>query len=151
MAGRHHSKHRLPDLQCTLTGQAGEVPFFACVCDPELLLEGCSMKNYLYLIQNIRDNGDLYYAEHGEMGGLPDAIGYDTLPHARKFRTYEEAQAYIGAQLPAWARACHRIVALDAAAFAWQHQGISALLAAGALIPVHFLMPTPNQLRIWRH
>ena len=48
----------------------------------------------LYLIRNIRDT-DLYYAEHGEIGGVPDAVGYDEPLHAMKFRTYEEAQAYI--------------------------------------------------------
>ena len=29
----------------------------------------------LYLIRNTRDT-DLYYAEHGEIGGVPDAVGY---------------------------------------------------------------------------
>ena len=48
----------------------------------------------LYLIRNTRDT-DLYYAEHGEIGGVPDAVGYDEPLHAMKFRTYEEAQAYI--------------------------------------------------------
>ena len=48
----------------------------------------------LYLIRNTRDT-DLYYAEHGEIGGVPDAVGYDAPLHAMKFRTYEEAQAYI--------------------------------------------------------
>ena len=28
----------------------------------------------LYLIRNTRDT-DLYYAEHGEIGGVPDAVG----------------------------------------------------------------------------
>lgn len=30
----------------------------------------------LYLIRNTRDT-DLYYAEHGEIGGVPDAVGYE--------------------------------------------------------------------------
>ena len=51
----------------------------------------------LYLIRNTRDT-DLYYAEHGEIGGVPDAVGYDEPLHAMKFRTYEEAQAYIDKQ-----------------------------------------------------
>lgn len=33
----------------------------------------------LYLIRNTRDT-DLYYAEHGEIGGVPDAVGYDEPP-----------------------------------------------------------------------
>ena len=57
--------------------------------------------NYsLYLIQNTRDNGELFYAEHGEIGGVSDAIGYDTPQHARKFHTLQEAQDFIDAQLP---------------------------------------------------
>lgn len=31
----------------------------------------------LYLIRNTRDT-DLYYAEHGEIGGVPDAVGYSS-------------------------------------------------------------------------
>lgn len=53
-----------------------------------------AMAYSLYLIRNTRDT-DLYYAEHGEIGGVPDAVGYDEPLHAMKFRTYEEAQAYI--------------------------------------------------------
>lgn len=52
------------------------------------------MAHNLYLIRNIRDSDHLYYAEHGEMGGVPDAIGYDTPPHAMKFLTCQDAQAY---------------------------------------------------------
>ena len=37
----------------------------------------------LYLIRNTRDT-DLYYAEHGEIGGVPDAVGYDEPLHAMK-------------------------------------------------------------------
>lgn len=51
------------------------------------------MAHNLYLIRNIRDSDHLYYAEHGEMGGVPDAIGYDTPPHAMKFLTCQDAQA----------------------------------------------------------
>ena len=70
----------------------------------------------LYLIRNTRDT-DLYYAEHGEIGGVPDAVGYDEPLHAMKFRTYEEAQAYIDTQLPEWTRDCHRPAELTAFAF----------------------------------
>lgn len=35
----------------------------------------------LYLIRNTRDT-DLYYAEHGEIGGVPDAVGYSRLCRA---------------------------------------------------------------------
>ena len=53
------------------------------------------MERSLYLIRNVTDGSNLYYAEHGEMGGVPDAIGYDIPPHAMKFRTRDEAQDYI--------------------------------------------------------
>ena len=33
-----------------------------------------------------------FYAEHGEMCGVPDAVGYDTAVHARKFSSREAAQ-----------------------------------------------------------
>lgn len=39
----------------------------------------------LYLIRNTRDT-DLYYAEHGEIGGVPDAVGYHDLEIARMFQ-----------------------------------------------------------------
>lgn len=37
------------------------------------------MERSLYLIRNVTDSSNLYYAEHGEMGGIPDAIGYDMM------------------------------------------------------------------------
>ena len=37
------------------------------------------MERSLYLIRNVTDGSNLYYAEHGEMGGIPDAIGYPCL------------------------------------------------------------------------
>ena len=75
----------------------------------------------LYLIRNTRDT-DLYYAEHGEIGGVPDAVGYDEPLHAMKFRTYEEAQAYI-----------------DTSSRSGQEP-----------IPDRLLAPTPGRLRLWR-
>ena len=63
------------------------------------------MEHDLYLIQcNHMSGGMCYYAEHGEKCGVPDAVGYDTAAHARKFRTYEDAQTYIDTQMPEWAR-----------------------------------------------
>ena len=46
------------------------------------------MEHDLYLIQCDHMSGGMcYYAEHGEKCGVPDAVGYDTAAHARKFRT----------------------------------------------------------------
>lgn len=104
----------------------------------------------LYLIRNIRDTDHLYYAEHGEIGGVPDAVGYDEPLHAMKFRTYEEAQAYIDAQLPEWARDCHRPAELTASHFTWLGCGITAMLRSGNPIPDRLLAPTPGRLRLWR-
>ena len=108
------------------------------------------MAHNLSLIRNIRDSDHLYYAEHGEMGGVPDAIGYDTPPHAMKFLTCQDAQAYINTQLPEWARDCHRPVELTASHFTWLGCGITAMLRSGKPIPDRLLAPTPGRLRLWR-
>ena len=103
----------------------------------------------LYLIRNTRDTDHLYYAEHGEIGGVLDAVGYDEPLHAMKFRTYEEAQAYIDAQLPEWAKDCHRPAELTASHFTWLGCGITAMLRNRQPIPDRLLAPTPGRLRLW--
>ena len=108
------------------------------------------MGNSLYLIRNKRDDNTLFYAEHGEMGGVPDAIGYDSPEHARKFRTREEAQAYIDPQIPEWGRRCHQTVQFEASYFTWNCWGITSMLHACVPIPDHLMLPTPGRLRIWR-
>lgn len=109
------------------------------------------MEHSLYLICRSRGADHLYYAEHGEMGGLLDAVGYDELPHAMKFRTQEDAQMYIDTQLPEWARGCHRPVELTASNFTWPCQALATMLRCGVPIPDQLLLPTPGRLRIWQH
>ena len=67
-----------------------------------------------------------------------------------KFRTYEEAQAYIDAQLPEWAKDCHRPAELTASHFTWLGCGITAMLRNRQPIPDRLLAPTPGRLRLWR-
>ncbi|MPN18031.1 hypothetical protein SDC9_165389 [bioreactor metagenome] len=51
--------------------------------------------------------GPNYYAAHGSMGGVEDAIGYDEKMFARKFLTEDSAQAFIRDELPEWGRSIH--------------------------------------------
>ncbi len=104
----------------------------------------------LYLIERPgRDTDCRYYAEHGEMGGVPDAIGYDTAAHARKFRTEDDALRYIHTELPEWGKALHKPVGLGFADFNGD-VGLSATLWYGLEVPDDMLMPTTGRLRIWR-
>ena len=109
------------------------------------------MERSLYLIRNVTDGSNLYYAEHGEMGGVLDAIGYDIPPHAMKFRTRDEAQDYITTKLPEWARDCHKVAELDASDFTWLYWGFTSMIHAYEPIPDRLLQATPGRLRIWRH
>lgn len=105
----------------------------------------------LYLIERADKDADFrYYAEHGEMGGVPDAIGYETAVHAKKFRTEDEAQAFIRTQLPQWGRDFHRVVELDFTGCFWEGAELSAFLWFGITVPDKLLEPTPGRLRIWR-
>lgn len=90
-------------------------------------------------------------AEHGEMGGISDAIGYDIPPHAMKFRTREEAQDYINTKLPEWARDCRKVAELDALDFTWLYWGLTSMIHAYEPIPGRQLQATLGRLRIWRH
>ena len=113
----------------------------------------------LYLIRNTRDT-DLYYAEHGEIGGVPDAVGYDEPLHAMKFRTYEEAQAYIdtssrsGQETAIVRRSLPpRILPGSAVELRLCSAAASRSRALGRLgqpIPDRLLAPTPGRLRLWR-
>ena len=105
----------------------------------------------LYLIERTGEDLEYrFYAEHGEMGGVPDAIGYDTAAYARKFRTEAEAQTYISTRLPEWARGLHQPVALGAADFLWAASALSVMLQYGMEIPDQVLEPTTGRLRLWR-
>ena len=106
----------------------------------------------LYLIECFgKDTGCRYYAEHGEVGGIPDAIGYEIPCHARKFRTKEDAAHFICGELPAWGRELHRPVGFTFADF----DGADALqlrtmLWYGIEIPADMLEPTGGRLWLWR-
>ena len=87
-----------------------------------------------------------FYAEHGEMCGVPDAVGYDTAVHARKFSSREAAQRYIDNEMPAWARTEHHPVSCGL----WEAGSeLAVLISSGAPIPDKLLQATPGRLRIW--
>lgn len=105
----------------------------------------------IYLIERFGTNDDCrYYAEHGEMGGVSDAIGYDCIAHARKFRTEEDAQQFIRTELPEWGRELHKPIGLGMIDFFGVVAEISIMLRYGAEIPDDLLEPTAGRLRIWR-
>lgn len=99
-----------------------------------------------------RDTGCDFYAEHGEKAGVPDAIGYSEMEHARKFRSPEAAQAFIENELPAWGRKLHHPAPIPQ--FMFMSTGtmskIAGCLVRDGEIPHEFLEPTPGQLLIWR-
>ena len=105
----------------------------------------------IYLIERSGTNDDCrYYAEHGEMGGVSDAIGYDCLAHARKFRTEEDALRFIRTELPEWGRQLHKPIGLGVTNFIWVVSEIAVMLRHGIEIPADMLEPTAGRLRIWR-
>lgn len=94
----------------------------------------------LYLIERFdKDTDYRYYAEHGEVGGVPDAIGYDCPAHVRKFRTEDEALRFIHTELPEWGRTLHRPAALGFADFTWDALGLATLLWLGVPNDTHYL------------
>lgn len=106
------------------------------------------MRNELYLIEDLKGSSDCrYYAEHGELGGVPNAIGYDVPAHARKFRTEDDALNFIRTDLPEWGREHHRPVGISG--FIWDFPGLTALLDQGIDIPDEMLLPTAGRLRLW--
>lgn len=108
------------------------------------------MSSKVYLIEHVYDSGDCrFYAEHGEKGGVPDAIGYDCAAHARKFRTETDALDFIHTQMPEWGRTCHKPVAFSALDFVWDALGLAAILWLEEPIPEEMLASTANRLRIW--
>lgn len=109
------------------------------------------MSSKIYLIELCEKDGEYrYYAEHGEMGGIPDAIGYECSAHARKFRSEDEALHFLQTQLPQWGHEVHRVVGLDSDDFTWDGIGLAILLRENIPIPDKLLEPAPDRLRIWR-
>lgn len=109
------------------------------------------MDSKIYLIERTKETMDCrYYAEHGEIGGMPDAIGYETAAHARKFPTEDDALRFIQTELPEWGRALHQPTAINPAGFIFEAPELFTLLHHGASIPGHLLRPTSGRLRIWR-
>ena len=85
------------------------------------------------------------------MGGVEDAIGYGELADARKFLTREDAQTYIGNELPEWGRCLHH----PEAVFSWDLMFTNAALSAylnlpDVEIPPALLEPAKGRLLIWR-
>lgn len=109
------------------------------------------MYDKLYLIERVdKDTDYRYYAEHGEMGGIPDAIGYECPAHARKFRTKEDAQRFIQTDLPEWGLNLHRPIGFTFADFPLDATLLTNLLWFKMPIPEDMLKPTVGRLRLWR-
>lgn len=112
-------------------------------------MENTETKHVLYLIRCIGVSKKLCYAEHGEMGGIDDAIGYTEPQDAMKFRTREEAQEYIDTKLPEWGKTCHYPAEYCASDFMWHPIGTLLAFCSNEVIPDQMLQPTPDLLRIW--
>ena len=99
-----------------------------------------------------RGTGCDYYATHGEKGGVPDAIGYTEMTHARKFRSAEDAQAFVEYELPAWGRKLHHPVPIPYFQFmnTSTMSKIAGCLVRDSEIPDALLEPTPGRLLVWR-
>lgn len=110
------------------------------------------MGGRLYLIERLdKDTDYRYYAEHGEIGGVPDAIGYETPAHAKKFRTEEDALNFIRTELPEWGRELHKPARLCFADFDTADTlQLRTMLWYGLEIPDSLLEPTAGRLRLWR-
>ena len=110
------------------------------------------MGGRLYLIERMNKDTDYrYYAEHGEIGGVPDAIGYETPAHAKKFRTEEDALNFIRTELPEWGRELHKPAGLCFADFDTADAlQLRTMLWYGLEIPDSLLEPTAGRLRLWR-
>ncbi len=110
------------------------------------------MDGRLYLIERLdKDTDYRYYAEHGEIGGIPDVIGYEIPDHARKFRTEEDAMNFIRTELPEWGRELHKTTGLCFADFDTADAlQLRTMLWYGIEIPDSLLEPTAGRLRLWR-
>ncbi len=92
-----------------------------------------------------------YYAAHGEMGGVKDAIGYDEKAFARKFLTEEDAISFIGNELPEWGRAIHHAEEMELYEFMLRCPVLfSALLGNDEEALRLALEPPGHRLLIWR-
>jgi len=115
-------------------------------------MEGVQMDGQVFLIKRISADPyeNCFYAEHGEIGGVEDAIGYDSSPHARKFRTEADAQNFIQTQLPEWGRDLHKAVGFGFADFPLlEATELTAMLWYGTEIPDRLLAPTAGRIRLW--
>lgn len=115
-------------------------------------MDKTQMGGRLYLIERLdKDTDYRYYAEHGEIGGIPDVIGYEVPDHARKFRAEEEALNFIRTELPGWGRELHRPVGACFADFDTADAlQLRTMLWHGLEIPDSLLNPTVGRLRLWR-
>ena len=110
------------------------------------------MVSRLYLIERLdKDTDYRYYAEHGEIDGIPDVIGYEIPDHARKFRTEADALNFIRTELPEWGRELHKTTELCFADFdSADALQLRTMLWYGIEISDDLLEPTAGRLRLWR-
>ena len=117
-----------------------------------MVLFGIQTKDVFVIRRNDgRDTGCDFYATHGEKAGVPDAIGYTEMEHARKFRSAEDAQTFIENELPAWGRKVHHPAPIPRFLFCRTStmSKIGGCLIRGDEIPDELLEPMPSQFLIW--
>ena len=107
------------------------------------------MKSKSVFVIRSKEN-DGIYSTHGTMGGVEDAVGYGDLKDAKKFLSYEEAQAYIDNEIPEWARKRLNIAEVSASELLFVAPELSCLLRhSEEEIPSHLLEPVKGRLLMW--
>ncbi len=108
-------------------------------------------RSVFVISRNVERGGVNYYAAHGKMGGVKDAIGYDEKTFARKFLTEEDTASFIGNELPEWGRTIHHAEEMEL--YEIMHRCpilFSALLGDDEEALRLALEPPGNRLLIWR-
>lgn len=104
----------------------------------------------MYVLKSTRDQDD-YYVRHGEIGGVPDAVGYAEKQYARRFLSTKDAQDFLEQEIPVWARDLFEVesICLETdGVFFWPAACQAALWAQE--ITVDLLNPAGNRLLLWR-
>lgn len=104
----------------------------------------------LYVLKRIHCQ-DEYYVRHGEVGGVPDAVGCAEKQYARRFLSGKDAQEFLNQKIPAWARDCFEVEPIcketDGVLF-WPAACQAAFWAEETTEDM--LNPAGNRLLLWR-
>lgn len=94
--------------------------------------------------------GPCCYAAHGTVGGMDDAIGYDSKVYAKKFLSESDAEEFISCVMPQWARNSHYPMEVKAHDLLWDNPRLSAAMQGFSEITPDMLNPPGARLLIWR-